>query len=738
MTRARLRRWGVPALVFLGLVLAMSWRLWWPSAAARRAFNYDALWQYWGDLQFQIDAYRSGQLPIWNPWDRGGFPAHADPQTALFYPVNWTLVGLGLAVGPEWWLVPVKALLHLWLAAFGTFVFLRRRGTSEAASYLGGAVVVLTYPISKTLWTALNWGMAWAPWMLLAVDAWAERPTTRRAAAVALAFAMTFLSWAPAASWYALLVVVPYGLWAIAHHRRDAEDRAAWTREAFRTGGLAAGLFLAMTAAQLTASATLLGQSVRSSRDLEFIATTAFGPDDLFGFLVPRLPGEGAYMGLVVLFLAAAAVTLRPTGRQLVLAASAALGVLCALGHVGPYLPALASGVSPFGLFRRAHRYLYVTTLPLAILAAEGLDLVRGLDAEGRRRLARVAAAAAAALVLAFAVGLVAQRGVPLLRKAFGFGLGSALVAAAAALALLLAPERWRRWAAPAAVLLAAADLFVARFPAMEKNWDPLPRTPADASTRALEGVPLEARIWDRAHVKYRPGVRLGLRDFGGYEDDPMALRRYALVRDAAHATPRLLASLNVRWLLETPRTATRKSPADQAVLRGVRPHVWEVAGVVPAVMWVDQARAVDGEAAALAELRRQPPGAAVLERGTLPDPAIAALAVADASAPTAAGRIVEYRLDRLVAEIDAPGDGLVIVHDAWYPGWTARVDGQPAAVVPANVLFRGVHVGPGRHRIEMRYRADRWFVLAGLSLFAMTASVVLLVVPRWTRSTRA
>jgi uncharacterized membrane protein YfhO len=66
-----------------------------------------------------------------------------------------------------------------------------------------------------------------------------------------------------------------------------------------------------------------------------------------------------------------------------------------------------------------------------------------------------------------------------------------------------------------------------------------------------------------------------------------------------------------------------------------------------------------------------------------------------------------------LEADLDAPG--LVVVVDAWDPGWRARVDGRPAEVLRANGAFRAVAAPAGRHVVEMRYRP--WPVALGLAL---------------------
>ena len=46
----------------------------------------------------------------------------------------------------------------------------------------------------------------------------------------------------------------------------------------------------------------------------------------------------------------------------------------------------------------------------------------------------------------------------------------------------------------------------------------------------------------------------------------------------------------------------------------------------------------------------------------------------------------------------------MLALHALYYPGWIAEIDGKPAPVLRADVLFRGVEVPPGHHRVVFRY----------------------------------
>jgi hypothetical protein len=721
----------IPPRVFLAVVLALFYRIWTPIDGARRAFGWDAQWEYWGDLQFQLDAYRHGELPLWNPFDRAGYPFHADPQAGILYPVTWLLLVLSAAARSAYWVIGVKIIFHFWLAALGVYVYLRQRKLPAAACYAGGLIFILTYPYCHNNFSALNWSMAWAPWALLAVERWAARPDAGRAAAVAVTLAMSNLAGAMAGFWYTLLVVAPYGIYALvaAARSRAEADRRAYLRSAATTAAIAVALFVCMIAAQFHATNALVPHTVRDVRDFEFIGFSAFGPDDLVSFVIPRFPGENAYMGYATLLWVAVAVTIKPDARRLVLLGIAALGVACALGNFGPYLTFGASLAPPFGFFRRAHRYLYVIILPLAILGAEGLaDLARIEAAALRKRVVIVIGATAVIALIVFGCGVAVHAKVNVneepLRDAFGLALVAAVAATWVTFMLVAGGGRLRATFLVVAVVVLGLDLWNAQAKKIEVNLHPIPKPVRDAQARQLEGVPDAYRVYDREYFGWRAGIRLEIRDVGGYEGDPLALRRYARFLQAVQRDPTQLAHLNTRWLTDFQKS--KQMP--RTGLKSVKAGLWEVPSPAPRVVWIDAAKLVADDEAALAALRGARPGTvAILEKGTL-SAADEARAADNAGQPPVAGRVVSWSRNSFVAEVDAPADGIVVIDEAYYPGWRATVDGRRARIVPANSLFRGVLVPAGRHVIRMTYPATAWVILAPLSIASFLAALVLML----------
>jgi uncharacterized membrane protein YfhO len=58
-----------------------------------------------------------------------------------------------------------------------------------------------------------------------------------------------------------------------------------------------------------------------------------------------------------------------------------------------------------------------------------------------------------------------------------------------------------------------------------------------------------------------------------------------------------------------------------------------------------------------------------------------------------------------LRARLERPG--LVILADAYYPGWQLSIDGHPAGILRANRLMRGAAVPAGEHTLVYTYRPD-------------------------------
>lgn len=155
---------------------------------------------------------------------------------------------------------------------------------------------------------------------------------------------------------------------------------------------------------------------------------------------------------------------------------------------------------------------------------------------------------------------------------------------------------------------------------------------------------------------------------------------------------------------------------------RDVLPRAYVVSA--PGVIEVADAEA------ALAALRRPgftPGQQVVLETGRQ-GPSAAGEAV------SAGGRaeIERYTPEHVVISATLTAPGVLVLSDANFPGWQATVDGAPAQIEQANLLFRGLRLAPGVHRVTFDYAPASLRQGAGMTLATLA---LLAVLSLWARA---
>jgi hypothetical protein len=78
--------------------------------------------------------------------------------------------------------------------------------------------------------------------------------------------------------------------------------------------------------------------------------------------------------------------------------------------------------------------------------------------------------------------------------------------------------------------------------------------------------------------------------------------------------------------------------------------------------------------------------------------------------------------------KVNAPEDSILVVSQAFYPGWKARIDGRETPVVPADYALTGISVGSGSHDIVFSYEPLSFKIGLILSIVALAISSVLLM----------
>lgn len=643
------------------LLLAVFHKVW----RGQMFFGWDCLREYWPDLVYPVHALRSGELPLWNPFVLGGYPFWGDPQAGLFSPVSWLCYLLSF-ISDGAWLIQVKVLVNLWVGLVGMHLLCARRTGSDLAGALAALAFVFGSPLLVHKNGAFLWPLLYLPWAMLALERFLDRPGVAGGALLALAVGLCGSAGHPQSFFYDLVIVCGY--WAFRVARAPREVRAQLP------GALVfAGLALALLLPVYVPAAQAVSASPRAARGLAYVLQGSLGADKLAEIFVPNLDTDwmsDLYVGAVPLVLAVmAVVAVERRAEGIFWLAMAAFGLLLALGQNAPVLPFLARYVPGFGLYRIAYRHKVIFGFAIALAGAEGL----------------AAAARRPRLLLALAAAWI----VPVAVVAFRHS--SALWAVLlSGPALILLGTRAR----VAAVAFVLADLLVAGHVKLD-ILQPPPELARDRDALA--------RLTDRGfryqndqvlpyHIPYVYDVR----ELSGFLN-PIVLKRQEDLM--AHASAPLLEKMNVRWWW---------SP------RGFRelPDAVPLARVYPAAETVDAAQA-------LARLGAPGPlDKALVEPGDAPELPSSAYTAVDA-------RLVSYRRNRIEVDVDAPAPGILVLNEAFFPGWRADVNDRPATAFRANYFLRAVVVPAGPSRVVFRYApplAIPLFLLFGVGFCATLA----------------
>jgi hypothetical protein len=699
-----------------------------------------------------VEELRAGRLPLWNPYEATGKPLFAEGIHSVLHPLSL----LSAAIAPS--SIDFLILAYLVAAALGACVLAWTLGASVLAGAAAGVAFALSgYSASMTGNLVFLAGVSTLPWLGAAARA-AGAGARWGAVATGLATACAFLT----GDAQAALVGIGLGVLLAA----DAGGRRGAARA---LAGVGAGVLLA--AVQIAATQALVPRTYRSfgledvektmwplepARLLEWVVPGLFrGPlDQIPTGAAPRLDrlvfAESVYLGVPLLVAAALGVR-RRTGRTALLLAGAG-GVLLwlAMGHWLGARQAL-DWVPVWSRFRYSEKLMAPLGLCACALGALGVDAFAAGRLSRRGRLALLSAAGVAVAALGVLVAVAASADelalehLGVLGSFYRVRLVAGLPHLLAGLALILALDRLgqpRLRAAGLAALIAAAPAVAVGYGAHLGSRE-VRRWATPLQLEAEGPAPRIVHPFDRMHAPNDPigvvdatarteSVFLGqaipvahrvdtLEIYGAFEP-----RRYETLRRAFG--DRWIYAFRRFGLTHVPFQAiphaTVSDLALPAVQGGERVQKDDLLGVevwtVPHRPWAFFARRA--LAAPTMEARK------LLVELVIAGDDTTVVVEAPAPPPTAPGRVlaVERGTGTVRVEAEALGPALLVVQDAWWPGWRATIDGRPVEILPADFLVRGITFPPGRHVLEMTY--DPPELRLGLALSAAGAILIALL----------
>jgi hypothetical protein len=743
-----------PAIAGVWTLAAASW------VVAGTVVPWDAKNQFYAFFRFLAASIHAGHTPFWNPYHYGGHPSVADPQSLIFAPAF--LAWAWFDATPSIRTFDLIVYAHLLAGGLAVGCMGWRAGWPLPASVLAACVFMLGGPAAGRLQhTGIILSYAMLPPAMLLLSLALQR----RSILIAVAFGVVTTVLALGRNHESLLLcfvlaAMLAGELAAASGRREWLRQRRWvlaTMALTVTALLAVPLLLTLQFAALSnRPAVLLESALEASLYPANLATMAvanvmgslestaayWGPnydtlpevgatDRSFNYLF-----VGASTTIVLLWFGVAGGALLRRGRRL-LTGILVVALLYMLGRYTPLYALAFQYVPGINLFRRPIDGAFVFVAVLAILAGHLLaDYVR----DGRPRVPawRLAAIAALALgIIAWAVAFSerSQRGsssllqvlkvVPialLVIGALGWAASARARFAAAALVAAVAAGELVWWNAASSLNAEGPDYYLVLEQPKGEDAAILDVLIREIEARRKEGERPRVEVVGVSGPWQNLAMTRGIEVTNGY--NPLRIGSYDRLVSPGETThivdQRLFPSsfdgydcalareLGLEYVVlgqpieKVPHLARR--PVADLLLAGPKAWVYRLADPEPRVKLLTRVMVADADAHVKAGLFPINPAAetAVIDDDTALAPAEdwPMLTARDGNF----ARIISWAPDRVEVEVDSAQPGVLVLHDAYYPGWVAEVDGEPVRLLRANVLFRAVELNEGRHHVVFRF----------------------------------
>lgn len=319
--------------------------------------------------KFTIDTWKSGQIPLWNPYNFAGTPHLANFQSAVLSPFNLPFFILPFV---DAWSILI--LLQPLLAGLFTYLFIRAVGVSKAGSVVSSVAFMFSGFI--VVWMAygtLAFAILYLPLALFAIEKYYQNKRLWFLLLLMLTVPLSFFSGHFQISLYFLITVVVYALFK--GFTVNKLYAIPYTLFAIFLG-------LVLSSPQLLPSIKLYLSSVRSeifqaSETIPFQYLITLVAPDFFGNAVTRNDWFGHYaewasfVGIVPVILAIFAFTKKNT-KVIFFALLAVLSLI--LSVQSPLIPFLIAAKIPVISTSAQSRIIVLFSFALAVLAGFGFD----------------------------------------------------------------------------------------------------------------------------------------------------------------------------------------------------------------------------------------------------------------------------------------------------------------------------------------------------------------------------
>ncbi len=682
----------------------------------------------WRTLVTEME--RKFTLPLWNPYNFAGTPLLANFQSASFYPLN--ILFFLLPTSASWTILILSQPL---LAGIFMFLFLNNLKLRKEASFLGA----VSFSFCGFFIAWLEWGNVvstslWLPLVLFSIDKIIEKNKERKTT-----LNLKSIGW-PAVLLFSLLSSFFAGHLQIFFYILILASFYLGFRSFNNKINLMAVIrffavfivFVLVTSIQWIPTLQLISLSARNADLISYNSPGWFVPwQHLIQFIIPDFFGNPAtlnywgvwnygeligYVGMFPLLLAVLAIIFRKDKNVFFFAGALILSLILALPTPLAKLPFFFH--IPLLETSQPTRLIFLADFSLASLSALGLDYYlkkgRGVN---------------------YILGIFAVLFIGLWVFVFGHGFNLTTITNVSVtkqnlilptliflslFAILILRSATSKLKTPASQVLLVFLIGISIFDLFRFGWkfetfakkDYL--FPGSSVLTYLQNQrePYRVMATDSQILPPNFSAVYHIQTADGY--DPLYLRRFGeLMAAYSRSRPDISAPFGFNRII-TPQSVN----SDIINLLGIKyvlsftdldagkfkqvftdgtVKVFENRNVLPRAFFVFYAQVASNKQDAINALfdSKYP----LTDRAIVEDPGDKNILSGHWSKGTATFNT--YSENKVVVDTKSPGKSFLVLTDAYYPTWRARIDGKDSKIYLADYAFRGVIIPAGNHRIE-------------------------------------
>jgi hypothetical protein len=176
--------------------------------------KWDSVRGYLPYRYFISDYLHEGHLPLWNPFQRLGYPGYSDLQSGAWYPVLWLLLLFGKYTITS---LIVEVVACFLIAGWGMYkLSVDLHGCKKTATLLGVSYALSGFMVGSTQLMVFLIGMAWLPWIVWSLLRLLQEGRWRYGLSLALALMCNVTGASPAFTiilLYVLPIIIFIHLW---------------------------------------------------------------------------------------------------------------------------------------------------------------------------------------------------------------------------------------------------------------------------------------------------------------------------------------------------------------------------------------------------------------------------------------------------------------------------------------------------------------------------------------------